>query len=155
VHTAIFILVSGTDDLELSVATWLEARREQLASDVLARVAEEMPSLLDEEDRRVGRDAVRSLIVDFATTPHLGAGRFQVRAPAAAVAFPQRLVRRGAALAETLRAYRLGQEIVFGHVMELAREIPDAEQRLATATRLGALSFRYADALARRRRAPV
>jgi DNA-binding PucR family transcriptional regulator len=133
--------------VELRLAARLEARRERLAQDVLARVDEEMPGFLDEDDRRVGVQAVGGLIVDFASTLRVLDARLDARAPLAAVAFTRRLARRGASLAEILRAYRLGQEIVFGHLMDLAREIPDPQRRLATATTLGTGSFRYADAL--------
>jgi DNA-binding PucR family transcriptional regulator len=140
--------MSNLDPVELGLAALLEVRRETLTEQVLVRLDEEMPGLLSDEDRRVAGDAARALIVDFTTTLRVGAERVDARPPAAALAFSRRMARRGASLAEILRAYRLGQEIVFAHLMDLARHIPDPQQRLGVAATLGTESFRYIDALA-------
>ena len=53
-------------------------------------------------------------------------------APAAALAFGRHLAREGVQLASILRAYRLGQEVLFARAAELALENPELGGQFGT-----------------------
>jgi DNA-binding PucR family transcriptional regulator len=122
------------DELDRNVAAWADA--------VIDRVAVEVPALLaDEERRTLARESSRALLNEFASTLRVGPPERGSRAPAAALAFARHLARRSVPLAGLLRAYRLGQELLFSRAAELGADAGDTEG----VARVGLLTFRYVD----------
>lgn len=110
------------------------------------RTIAELPELSDDAERYAfARTGARSLLTDFIAALELGVVDAQFHAPAAAIALAQRFARDGVPIAVMLRAYRLGQELVFERAARLAEQIPEVDQRSGAIAALGALSFRYMD----------
>lgn len=106
----------------------------------------ELPEIMNDAERTAfARTGARSLLTDFIAVLEMGVVHAQFHAPAAAIALAQRFARDGIPIAVMLRAYRLGQELVFERAAKLAEQIPEADQRSGAVASLGALSFRYMD----------
>ena len=84
-------------------------------------------------------------MTDFISTLEMGVVETKFHAPAAAIAVAQRFARDGIPIDVVLRAYRLGQELVFERGAKLAETIPEVEHRSRAVAEIGALSFRYMD----------
>jgi DNA-binding PucR family transcriptional regulator len=122
------------DELDRNVGIWADA--------VIDRVAVEVPALVaDEERATLARESSRALLNEFASTLRVGFPQGGSRAPAAALAFARHLARRSVPLAGLLRAYRLGQELLFSRAAELGANGGDIE----SVARVGLLTFRYVD----------
>lgn len=115
--------------------------------DLLAeRMLAELPEITGDAERYAfARTGARSLMTDFIAVLELGAVDAKYHAPAAAIALAQRFARDGVPIAVMLRAYRLGQELVFDRAVHASGRIPQDEERAQAIAALGALSFRYMD----------
>ena len=119
---------------------------ERLTDRVMERAMPELPELTGDPERvALARLAARALLAEFGAALQNDVDHAQFHAPATAIAFAQRLAREGIRLAVMLRAYRLGQEVVFERAARLAERISDADERASAITGIVALSFRYAD----------
>lgn len=113
---------------------------------VAERTETELPQLLDDAERTAfARAGARALMTDFIATLEMGVIDAEFHAPAAAVAVAQRFARDGVPIDVVLRAYRLGQELVFDRGAKVAETIPEVERRSRAVAEIGALSFRYMD----------
>jgi DNA-binding PucR family transcriptional regulator len=122
------------DELDRNLSEWLDS--------VLDRVAAEVPPLVEDEQRAMlARESSRGLLTEFASALRIGGLGEGFRAPAAALEFARHLARRNVPLAGLLRAYRLGQELLFSRAAELGIETGDTEG----VARIGVLTFRYVD----------
>lgn len=113
---------------------------------VAERTMAELPELTDDAERMAfARTGARALMTDFIATLDLGVVEAGFHAPAAAIAMAQRFAQEGIPIDALLRAYRLGQELVFERGARLAEQIPEVDQRSPAVAEMGALSFRYMD----------
>jgi DNA-binding PucR family transcriptional regulator len=113
---------------------------------VAERTEAALPQLLDDAERTAfARAGARAVMTDFIATLEMGVVEADFHAPAAAVALAQRFARDGVPIDVMLRAYRLGQELVFDRGAKVAETIPDVERRSRAVAQIGALSFRYMD----------
>lgn len=113
---------------------------------VAERTEAELPGLLDDAERTAfARGGARALMTDFISTLEMGVVEMDFHAPAAAIAVAQRFARDGIPIDVVLRAYRLGQELVFERGAKVAETIPEVERRSRAVAEIGALSFRYMD----------
>ena len=129
--------------LERILAEELEAHRPEYVLAVNSRIEAELPELFADDGRReLARASTEAGLTDFGTLLRLGLTE-GFRAPAVALAYARHLADAGIPLAHILRSYRLGQEVIFERVAELARELGDQE----AVARIGVLSFRIIDAI--------
>ncbi len=135
-NTSIYSLLA--DDLTQNLDHFIDLLAE--------RTMAELPELTDDAERYAfARNGARSLMTDFIAVLELGALDARYHAPAAAIALAQRFARDGVPIAVMLRAYRLGQELVFERAVHASERIAQAEERAQAIAALGALSFRYMD----------
>ncbi|MBI4896740.1 MAG: helix-turn-helix domain-containing protein [Actinobacteria bacterium] len=135
-HTSIYSLLA--DDLTQNLDRFIDLLAE--------RTMAELPELTDDAERYAfARTGARSLMTDFVAVLELGAVDARYHAPAAAIALAQRFARDGVPIAVMLRAYRLGQELVFDRAVHASERIGQTEDRAQAIAALGALSFRYMD----------
>lgn len=126
------------DELTRNLDDFIAALAERIAADV--------PELTDDAERYAfARSGARSLMTDFVSALELGAVDAKFHAPAAAIALAQRFAHDDVPLGVMLRAYRLGQELVFERAAGLAEKIPEVDRRSKAVAELGAFSFRYID----------
>lgn len=122
------------DELDRNLAEWVDV--------VLGRVAAEVPALVEDEQRAMlARESSRGLLREFASALRIGGVGDGFHAPAAALEFARHLARQSVPLAGLLRAYRLGQELLFSRAAELGLETGDTDG----VARIGLLAFRYVD----------
>lgn len=127
--------------LEHRIADELEAGRARWAAVILDRLAADVPSLLDGDERQtLGAASTQALLGEFAAALRTGIDAEAVvfHAPPAALGYTRHLARHGVALAQILRSYRLGQELLFARAAELS---DDTE----SLSRIGRMMFRYLD----------
>jgi hypothetical protein len=134
--TSIYSLLAG--DLSQNLDRFIDLLAE--------RTMAELPELTDDAERYAfARSGARSLMTDFIAVLELGALDARYHAPAAAIALAQRFARDGVPIAVMLRAYRLGQELVFERAVHASERISPDQDRAQAIAELGALSFRYMD----------
>ena len=132
--------------LEIRLADEFDEHAERYADLALALIEREVPEVVsDATRRRLGRDGSAALLRECAGALRHELGAVRYHAPAAALAYGRHLAREGVGLASILRAYRLGQEVLFARAAELALEDPDPRGQLAALARVAALSFRFVD----------
>ena len=132
--------------LEIRLADEFDAHAERYADLALGLIEREVPDVVaDATRRRLGRDGSAALLRECAGALRHELGSVRYHAPAAALAYGRHLAREGVQLASILRAYRLGQEVLFARAAELALEDPDPRAQLASLARVAALSFRFVD----------
>lgn len=135
-QTSIYSLLA--DDLTRNLDRFIDLLAERMLA--------ELPEITGDADRyNFARTGARSLMTDFIAVLELGAVDARYHAPAAAIALAQRFARDGVPIAVMLRAYRLGQELVFDRAVHASGRIPQDEERAQAIAALGALSFRYMD----------
>jgi DNA-binding PucR family transcriptional regulator len=126
----------------------LTAHADRYAREVQARIRIELPELLrDRELVDLAAVASRSLFHEFGLALQLSADDAHAHAPTAAIVYVRRLARDGVALAAVLRSYRLGQEVAFERMVQLAGELEDPDERMQALARVGALSFQFIDSV--------
>jgi DNA-binding PucR family transcriptional regulator len=119
---------------------------EGFIDEVAQRTLGEVPELLEDPERYAfARTSSRALMTDFVSVLELGVVDTTFHAPTASLALAQRFARDGIPVARMLRAYHLGQELVFERAARVAEQIPEPEDRSRAIAALGALSFRYID----------
>ncbi len=132
--------------LEIRLADEFYEHAESYADLALALIEREVPEVVaDATRRRLGRDGSAALLRECAGALRHELGAVRYHAPAAALAYGRHLAREGVELASILRAYRLGQEVLFARAAELALEDPDPRGQVAALARVAALSFRFVD----------
>ena len=134
------------ETLEHLLATDIETHPGTYRDAVLARIREELPGLFAQPDlESLARAGTEALLRQFATVLRLGQPR-EFHAPPESLVFGQRLARAGLPLAQLLRSYRLGHEVIFQRAADLTRE-HGREDYGAAVARVGMKAFRFADAV--------
>lgn len=132
--------------LEVVLAEHLEQELHANAAAVIERVRDQVPALFDDPvSADLALAGTESLLRAFAVVLRLGIDH-SFHAPPAAVAWAQHVARAGLPLAGVLRSYRIGQEATFHLSAEFVRR-SDETDPTAAVTRVGLLSFQFADAM--------
>ena len=136
-------------ELRLLLAHELDASIGEYGDAVLRRIEAELPELvLTPERRRLALESTQALLREFGDVLRLGRRQTTLHAPPSALAFSRQLAAERVSLTQILRSYRLGQEVMFSRVAELADEIEPVERRAPQVAEVGELTFRFVDAVA-------
>ena len=112
---------------------------------VMAEVARSTPALVaDAELRTLGTAAARALLEEFATALALDLAPDTLTVPPPLIAYARRLAQAGVPLADVLRSYRLGQELVFADLFTQLRGQPDSIELIEQVSQR---SFRFVDVI--------
>ena len=132
--------------LEAVLAENVDRELHAHAAAVIERVRGHVPALFEDPvSADLALAGTEALLRAFAVVLRLGLDH-SFHAPPAAVAWAQHVARAGLPLADVLRSYRVGQEATFHIASELVKG-SDEPDSTAAVTRVGLLTFQFADAM--------
>lgn len=139
------LLHEGANVLKNQVALTVAAEIPAFVDLVCERIALELPHFFDTaEGVALANASTKDLLHEFAQGLEHGERTFH--APPAALGFARHLARRGVRLADVLRSYRLGHELLFERCVALAVAEPRGQ---ASVDQLGLLMLRFTDDVSR------
>lgn len=123
----------------------LRQRSDEWTAAILSRISAEIPHLIgDAQGYAAATASTGAVLADFAAA--LTSGESTYHAPQAALGFARHLARREVPVADMLRSYRLGQELLFERATALSE---GSAAHSMDAMELGLVTFRFIDDVTR------